>query len=352
MKIKNIDRNFAALPDLEDGRIIKLPSKDVSLFGLIYNRKYGFLRMPKQDSNKVSKSASYLSDHTAGGRLAFITNSRRIRINVSYASLEKMYHMPLTGQVGFSLLEVINGKEHHRYTFAPNFNSLDGYSSTSCVLPNKGERKYILYFPLYNKVKNLEIVIDKNSSIKPFNPYEETLPILYYGSSITQGGCASRPDNSYQSIISKMNHIDHINLGFSGNCRGEIAMAEYCGKIACSVFVYAYDNNAPSVDYLLDTHEKFFKTFRKYQPKTPVIMITATNYQQNPKEYALRRKIIYQTYRNAINSGDKNVYLLDGKNIFPSKISESCTVDGAHPNDLGFYFIAKSLLKLLKNIFK
>ena len=348
MEIKNIDKNFAAQPDLEGGEVITVPSDKVSLFGVKYYKDLGFLRMPCEDSAKVTPNISYLSGHTAGGRVAFMCDSSRIRINVSYPTLEKMYHMPLTGQAGFSLLEVKGEKEYLRYSFAPNFGSEDGYISTSRKLPGRGMRKYILYFPLYNKVKELEIVIEKGSSIKPFNPYKETLPFLYYGSSITQGGCASRPDNAYQSIVTKINHIDHINLGFTGNCKGEKEMAEFVAKTPCSLFIYAYDNNAPTPEHLKQTHEEFFKIFRKHQPNTPVIFVSATNYGENSKQYKKRRDIIIETYNNALKAGDKNVYFLDGKTMYPSSMRESCSVDGAHPNDLGFYFIARQILKISK----
>ena len=348
MEIKKIDKNFADQPDLANGKVIDVPSKFVKLFGVFYDKEHGFLRLPLEKANKISENVAYLAKHTAGGRVSFATNSLRIKIIVKYDNLEKMYHMPLTGQAGFSLLEVKNNKEYHRFTYTLNFDSYNGYESTSRVLPGKGMRNYVMYFPLYNAVKSLKIVIDEDAEIKAFDPYKKTLPILYYGSSITQGGCASRPDNSYQAIVSKITRIDHINLGFSGNCKGEEEMAKYTASIPCSKFVMAYDNNAQDAEYLKKTHEKFFQIFREKQPNTPVIFISATNYTERPGEYEKRRKIIFNTYQNALKSGDKNVYFIDGKTLYPIKFRESCSVDGAHPNDLGFYFIAKKILKVAK----
>ena len=347
MEIKDLDKNFANNNILKKGNFVNVPSDKVNLYGVIYDKERGFIRFPHEIASTVSEGVLYLSEHTAGGRIAFKTNSTKIKIIVTYDALEKMYHMPLTGQAGFTLLEVKNGKEFHRFTYTVDFGAQTGYESTSRKLPGRGMRNYVLYFPLYNKVKTLTLEIDKKADIEAFNPYKDVLPILYYGSSITQGGCASRPDNSYQSMITKQNRIDHINLGFSGNARGEKTMAEYLANTKCSIFVMDYDHNAPSVEHLEQTHETMFKTFRAKQPSTPVIFLSAPNFYVDKKTYIPRRNIIKRTYENAVHNGDKNVYFIDGSTIYPKAWRESCAVDDAHPNDLGFSMFAKKLLPLI-----
>lgn len=125
----------------------------------------------------------------------------------------------------------------------------NGYSVTKTV--NDGKlRNYILYFPNYNDVKELKIGVDDGARVGHGKKYKDLLPILYYGSSITQGGCASRADNSYQALISKWTNIDFLNFGFSGSALGEETMAEYISALNCSVFVMDYDFNAPNPDFL------------------------------------------------------------------------------------------------------
>ena len=240
MKIEKHDKNFAKTATYNQGINIKVPSHFVNLYGLIYDEKDGFIRMPTDISNNVSEGVAWLNRHTAGGRISFSTDSRFVTIKVSYPSLDKMYHMPLTGQAGFSLEEVRNDKEYHRFTYVTSFDDTNGYVSSSKLLKTKKMRDYVLYFPLYNRVSSLELVLEDGSIIKPYVPYKEIKPILYYGNSITQGGCASRADNSYQSMVTKEFRIDHINLGFSGNGKGEDLMADYLANIPCSCFVIDY----------------------------------------------------------------------------------------------------------------
>lgn len=352
MKIEKHDKNFAKTATYNQGMNIKVPSHSVNLYGLIYDEKEGFIRMPTDISNNVSEGVAWLNRHTAGGRISFSTDSRFVTIKVSYPSLDKMYHMPLTGQAGFSLEEVRNDKEYHRFTYVTSFDDANGYFSSSKLLKTKKMRNYVLYFPLYNRVGSLELVLEDDSIIKPYVPYKEIKPILYYGNSITQGGCASRADNSYQSMVTKEFRIDHINLGFSGNGKGEDLMADYLANIPCSCFVIDYDHNAPTVEHLKATHEKLFLKFRKNNPDTPVIFLSASNYYVDKNIYEPRRKVVEETYKNALARGDKNVYFIDGRKIYPKKVREYCTVDDAHPNDLGFYYFYQSIAKILRKLIK
>ncbi|MBO4983237.1 MAG: hypothetical protein J6D23_04195, partial [Clostridia bacterium] len=176
-------------------------------------------------------------------------------------------------------------------------------------------------------------------------------PIVYYGHSITQGGCASRPGNSYPSIISRKLNMDFINLGFSGSARGEREMAEYIASLDMELFVYDYDHNAPSWEHLQNTHEAMFKIIRKAHPTLPIIMMTSVSMARFHDNQEKRRQIIYQTYKNALKSGDKNVYFWDGDKEFKPYV-ECGTVEGCHPNDYGFVGIASSLEPLIRKILK
>ncbi len=177
-------------------------------------------------------------------------------------------------------------------------------------------------------------------------PYSRSGKIVYYGSSITQGGCASRPGNAYPSILSRRFDIDYINLGFSGNCKGEQTMADYLAQLDMKILVLDYDHNAPNPEHLLNTHENLFKTVRAAQPDLPIIIMSATSFMKAREE---RRSIIYITYKNAVNKGDQNVYFWDGTKEF-ADYEDFGTVEGCHSNDIGFFATAKSLEKVVQNI--
>ena len=187
---------------------------------------------------------------TSGGRLRFSTNSNYFAIRVTYDSLPIMSHMPISAATGFMLLKEDNGVDLVNM-LTPVYTDEKGFESVAIKMPSDGEmHDYILHFPLYGTVNSLTLVLDEDARLEGGKKYRNIKPILYYGSSITQGGCASRADASYQAMIAKWNNIDFINLGFSGSAKAEDVMVEYLSQMECSLFVCDYDHNAPNLLYL------------------------------------------------------------------------------------------------------
>ena len=118
-----------------------------------------------------------------------------------------------------------------------------------------------------------------------------------------------------------------------------------------------YDHNAPSPEHLASTHEPFFRAVREAQPDLPIIILSMCDI----RSYVLhtdkttapaRREIIRRTWRRAVDSGDRNVYFIDGETLFGKEMYDACTVDGCHPNDLGFYRMYKHVLPVLRKALK
>lgn len=184
------------------------------------------------------------------------------------------------------------------------------------------------------------------SRVEAPTPYIDKKPMVYYGSSITQGACASRPGNCYQGYICRAFNCDYINLGFSGNAKAEDEIIEYIKSLDMSIFVCDYDHNAPSAEHLKNTHEKMFKAIREAHPDIPIIIMSAPIW--NPSgAWKERRDIVEQTYKNARATGDENVYFIDGKALM-SLCENNGTVDNCHPTDLGFYSMAQVLGDLIE----
>lgn len=335
-----------------------------SLHGVFYDQKNcEFLRLPKNIADATSVGVSWLANQTSGGRLKFCTDSKMIAVRVVEGFCSFKPHIPITGQMGFSLYT--DGK--YERTFAPDLNAIENrenetfsfstYFKTIFPKPQGEFYNYQLHFPLYSSVKQLQIGVEKGSSFKTPTKYASDLPIIFYGSSITQGACASHPGNEYQGYISRELNVDYINLGFAGKAKGEKIMAEYISSLPHSVFVMDYDNNAPTLEHLENTHYAFYKTYRQKCKNTPIIIMTKPNWWIDfpESEYAKKAtpctKIIKETYKRAIQEGDKNVYFIDGKSFF-GKDLYNCTVDSIHPNDLGFYRIAKKLAPIIKKALK
>ncbi len=353
MGIEKIDTNFVQAEFVEDGdkRKYTIPCGGFDLYGVFYDKERGrFMRMDGEVADKVSPGVSYLAKQTSGGRVRFATDSKRIGISVEYSSLDKLPHMPLTGSCGFTLVEKTGDIYKMHYTLRPQYTDEHGYTGEATIYTD-GVHELILYFPLYNDITKLEIYLDKDAVLYEPEKYRDVKPIVYYGSSIDQGGCASRPDLSYPAIISKWNDIDFVNLGFSGNAKGETLMAEYLTTLDGSMLVMSYDCNAPSVEYLENTHFNFYQTYRAARADVPIVFISVPSF-DGVRDAAERREVIKRSYMKAKEMGDEKVYFLDGETLFGERDRELCTVEGLHPNDLGFYRIAEHLFELFGEIGK
>ena len=351
MGIEKVDANFQLKREVvADGKkTYAIPSEKFSLHGISYAPKEErFVRMPLDIAAKVSDGVHTLSLHTAGGRLCFSTNSKSLQIAVTYSDFWIMPHMPITGSAGFSLFERTDAGEIFIANLAPMWTDRNGFTA-GVNLSGEKMREYVLYFPLYNDVKSLCVTLEEKAAVCAGKNYRDVLPILYYGSSITQGGCASRPDNAYQALICKKNNIDFINLGFSGNAKAEKAMVEYLTKLDCSLFVCDYDHNAPSADYLESTHYALYEQYRKARPNTPILFITKPDYLRD-SEGERRIKIVRSTYEKAKKAGDNKVYFLSGKRFYGKGQPWEYAVDGCHPTDYGFAAMAKQIYQKMCEI--
>ncbi len=220
-------------------------------------------------------------------------------------------------------------------TFENTFTKGSGLEDVTLFLSSRGY------------IKQLEILVDDNAVVCEPTPYSFKSPIVFYGSSITAGGAASRAANNYVSLLSRWLDADIINLGFAGNARGDIPVAQYIKNLDMTAFVYDYDHNAPTPDALRDTHKPFFDIIRDAHPDLPIIMLTRPYGDTDPTDTARRREVVYDTYMRAVADGDKNVYFIDGQTMFGEEDRHACTVDLIHPNDLGFMRMAKSIMPVL-----
>ena len=118
-----------------------------------------------------------------------------------------------------------------------------------------------------------------------------------------------------------------------------------------SAFVYDYDHNAPTVEHYEKTHARFFNELRSACPNLPILIMTKPDVANGPIEQRDRRRAIaYETYRKAIESGDKNVYFIDGQTLVEGRGKYACFVDTCHPNDLGFFRMANVVEPVLRKM--
>ena len=345
MRIEDIDKNFK----LESGikreglHFISAASQPFDVHGLI-RISDRWVRMPLDIAEKVSANVYMLSKHTAGGRVRFTTDSPYVAIKTVQPPSGLMAHMTLTGHAGFDLYIGEGSDSSYYKSFIPpadlqTGNGFEGIVDlTPETLAEGGLRTYTINFPLYNGVNELYIGLKEGCTLQKAPEYSIKTPFVFYGSSITQGGCASRPGTSYQAWLSRWFDADYINLGFSGSAKGEDLMADYIASLPMSAFIYDYDYNSPTYETLVETHEKMLRKVRAAHPDIPIIAASIpTTFITD--EITARRELIRGNCEKLIAEGDKNIYFISGQELMSCGMEG--TVDRCHPNDLGFYCMAQ-----------
>lgn len=345
-KLSQLDRNFAVRADT-DG----LCYRDIAQFpelyyGLFWNEEAGYYRMPAETAATVNTQVSELAPCTAGGRLRFTTNSKRIALQVQLQHIFGSANMAYIGTAGFDLYEKVDDTWLFRCSFAPE--EEENYAG-SWEFPTAEERSLLIHFPLYAGVKKLELGLCPEATLDTL-PYPNSLPVVFYGSSITQGGCASRPGCAYTSIVSRTLDFDYRNLGFSSGARAENTMIEYLKNQPMRLLVLDYDHNAPNPAYLEKTHYPLYEILRKALPEVPIVLASAPVANPNA-EWLARRDIVYSTYERACAQGDEQITFVEGTKMFTPEAAQECMVDIYHPNDMGMHYMANAFAVAMQKFF-
>ena len=296
------------------------------------------------DNPKINGNLRRQGRRASGGVIRFKTDSR-------YLALRPV--IDGVGEARFDLLELT--PQGHRFRSSVSFFG-NGKNAARALLnppwgklrPEKPMREWVLYLPLFREVKSIEIGLEPGAKIEAPSPYKLDKPIVFYGSSITHGMGSSRPANTYPALLCRKVGAPLVNLGVGGGCRAELEVADALAELDCAVFVMDYDHNSGSYDYLVKTHEPFFKRLREKHPELPILVLSKGD-NPNPRTTAVIRK----TVENAKARGDRKVYFIDGAQYF-SKFDDPLqpTIDGCHPTDLGFYAMYQVILPVLEEMLK
>jgi len=312
-----------------------------------------FRRLPLNPDWEIRPAVDKLANHTAGGQIRFKTNSKRVLVKVVLRQKSGMYHMPATGQSGFDLY--MRSSNGHRYLKTTQFphDTIQYQVKLYSATENK-MHGFILNFPLYNGVKSVLIGLDEGALLEPPLKFKVQGRIVIYGTSITQGGCVSRPGMLFSNILSRKLDAEFVNLGFSGNGRGEPELARLINQILDTKFIIL-DYEANTSHTIKNSLAKFVDVLREKQPETPILIVSKIRYAREPEgssNYKLlisNRNFQKELVEERKLKGDKNIYFLDGSTILGEDYLE-CTVDGVHPSDLGSYRIASALLPVIEKI--
>ena len=301
-------------------------------------------RLPVSYKEKVRPAVWQLSKSSAGISIRFLTNSTGIGVKWTLLNNNTMNHMADTGIKGIDLY--FKNNDHWQFVNTARPSGLD--NEYKLVNNMDGQmREYRMYMPLYDGVVSLEVGIDSTSFIKK-PPAGNGKPIVFYGTSITQGGCASRPGMVHTNIISRELNIECINYGFSGNGKMEQPIGELISGIDARFYVIECVPNM-TAEEVTERAIPLAEIIRKKQPTTPIIFVENPMYTFavldedtrnliNEKNLALKKE-----YHKMIEQGYQNIYYISGEDALGT--DQEGTVDGVHFTDLGFSRYADFLIK-------
>ncbi len=311
-----------------------------------------FDRLPAAAETLVRKAVWSLSEDSAGMSVRFVTSATTIHARWTLRrSRLALPHMAATGVSGIDLY-VRDSTGRWRW-LACGFPTKTPTNSVKLIsgIP-AGRREYMLYLPLYNGVTSVELgVLDGAAIAKaPSRPVSHRKPILFYGTSITHGACASRPGMTHPAMLGRRYEREVINLGFSGNGRMEIELAELLSQVESAVYVLDCLPNMRAEE-VTKRVGPFVRRLRTARPKTPIVLVEDRTYANSflvtskQQRNDSSRKALAEEYRKLKSDGVTGLHYLPGADLLGD--DGEGTVDSSHPNDLGFMRQARAFAKVL-----
>ena len=314
-----------------------------------------FDRLPARAEGVVRKAVWNLSRHSAGMSVRFETDASSIHARYSLLSGNlAMPHMPATGVSGLDLYACdSDGRQRWLAVARPTAQQMQLKLAADIDPPaDGGRRSYTLYLPLYNGVESLEIGVVTGADFLPVPPRSDK-PLVFYGTSIMHGACASRPGMSITGILGRRLDRPVINLGFSGNGTMDAEVGALLAELdPCAYVIDCLPNMQAGV--VADRTEPLVRQLRAARPQTPILLVEDRTYTYAPfrkssrDRHATSRAALRQAYDSLISAGVGNLYYLEGEQLLGDD-GEAAT-DGSHPSDLGMVRYADAYEPILRKI--
>ena len=362
MAVKSADVKGLAwhLPFEAPMRLVGLPwfDRDHAYNRLPLNRPPQVTQFPggvRTAVNGENCGAYLLSAHTAGAQVRFRTDSTRFSIAAELAAAEKCDHMPATGSAGIDLYAMFEGRW---ICLGVTRLDLDKTTYTTDLVTglSREMRDVIVHLPSYAGLVSLQIGLDDGATVEAATPFASPKPIVWYGTSITQGGCASRPGLIATNALSRLVNREVVNQGYSGSGKGEPEIIDMLSAIrdpALYILDYAWNVSAPELSatlpYAVDR-------LRATHPDAPILLMSPTPGKAYlahlPGDSVEKADIMAAEAARRNAEGDAGVHYFDA-------LREGCGddfwegyVDGCHLNDLGFYRLAHAICPVVEKLLK
>ena len=369
--LRSIDPRMAAMPAKAEGLVWHLPfAAPMRLVGLAwFDHDHAYNRLPLERPPQVTQfpggvatavagencGAYLLSAHTAGAQVRFRTDSTRFAIAAELDKAESCDHMPATGSAGIDLYVKLDGRwvclgvtrrdpEKMKYT-------TDLVSGLAREM-----RDVIVHLPSYAGLVSLQVGLDEGAAVEAPTPFAAPQPIVWYGTSITQGGCATRPGLIATNVLSRLVDREVINQGYSGSGRGEPEIVEMLAAIqepALYIIDYTWNVSAPELSATLP---RLIDRLHEAHPGVPLLLLSPTpgkTYLANLPGDSREKAAICEAEaarRNA--AGDPDVHYFDALRKGCGEDFWECYVDGCHLNDMGFYRLAHAIRPVVETLLK
>ena len=318
-----------------DGRLLPIEGRAFD------DTEHYYDRLPAGVTTNVNGGVRSMKHHTSGMSFRFTTDSRKLVFKwVPYNSGLSMDHMPSTGVSGIDVYRYDAAKRKWLYMRTGRITSANGGSLEMGWPPGM---PCMVNLPLYNGVKSFSLGIETNASVSALGPRKSGIdkPVVFYGTSITHGGCCSRPGLSFVNIIGRDLDVPVVNLGFSGSGLMEFEMSEHLARIDASCYVLdcLWNMDIRGTPRSVEAnYEPFIRNLRAKRPDVPIVMAEQCDVYcggPNPKD-----KYIKALYDKLVAEGWKNLVYLPKDGMYTGDFEG--TVDGCHPNDWGMMSLARA----------
>jgi lysophospholipase L1-like esterase len=313
-------------------------------------------RFPAKAKGVVRDPVWHLSQHSAGLCVRFVTDSPRVAAQWTVRSANlAMDHMPSTGVSGLDLYAWDEAGKRWRFSGVGRLKETNAKATLLSASNPAGPRHFLLYLPLYNGVSEVRVGINDGATITkaPAYPVSDQRPIVFYGTSIVQGGCASRPGMVHTAILHRRLNRPVINLGFSGNAKSEPEVADLLAELDPCAYVLDPLPNM-SEDEVRQRIVPLVNTLRLARPMIPIILVGNIHYTDgwiNTGRGDRARKsnaALLECFQQLQAQGVPNISLIPGEKMLDA--AGEGTVDGTHPTDVGFTAMADAQEPVLRQV--
>ena len=330
-------------------------ASDLPLYGKVTDAAESrYVRFP--DSLKsVSRTPLWnLSRNSAGMAIRFSSDSPTIGVKWTNSMAYGMNHMTDTGVSGLDLYAMHEGR--WRFVNCARAGRTDTEREVVIIENMEAtEREYMLYLPLYNGIASLEIGVDPASSVNPpgIESPRRSKPVVFYGTSILQGACASRPGMAFTNIISRRLDRETINLGFSGNAHLDLEVAEIMATVDAGCYVLDFVPNSWK-ERIIENMERFYRIIRDKHPGIPIIFVEQPIYTHSlydrkvASEIKEKNEALNTVYRKLKSDGEKDIHFIPSENMIGH--DGEATIDGVHFTDLGMIRYADLVCPVIERL--